>query len=87
MNILDFGGASTRPDADTIDDADEFARVTPLIAALAPETATLISIDTRKSAVAEAALDAGAEFVNDVSALTYDLPSPGWLSRKAYRSA
>jgi len=71
-DILDIGGESTRPGADTVPDAIEIARIAPVIAGLARETDTPVSIDTRKSAVAEAALSAGARIVNDVSALTYD---------------
>jgi dihydropteroate synthase len=72
-DILDIGGESTRPGAQVIDPADEIARTAPVIAAIrAAGIATPISIDTRKSAVARAAIAAGAGIVNDVSALTYD---------------
>jgi dihydropteroate synthase len=69
--IIDIGGESTRPGAKTIWEGDEVARVGPVITALAP-TGTAISIDTRKAAVMEAALAAGAHLVNDVSGLTWD---------------
>ncbi len=71
--ILDIGGESTRPGAQTVAVADEIARTAPVIAALraAGVTAT-ISIDTRKAPVAKAALQAGADIVNDVAALTFD---------------
>ncbi len=72
-DILDIGGESTRPGADEVSVADEIARTVPLIAALRAEGVRVpLSIDTRKAAVAEAALSAGADFVNDVSALTWD---------------
>ena len=72
-DIIDIGGESTRPGAETVPEADEIARVVPVIRAARSEGISIpISIDTRKSAVAEAALDAGANLVNDVSALTYD---------------
>ncbi len=72
-DILDIGGESTRPGAQEVPVENEIARTAPLIAALRAEGLRLpISIDTRKAVVAEAALAAGADFVNDVSALTWD---------------
>jgi dihydropteroate synthase len=70
--ILDIGGESTRPGAETVAEADEIARTAPVIAAIRGETRTPVSIDTRKAAVAQAALAAGATLVNDVSGFTYD---------------
>ena len=67
--IIDIGGESTRPGAEAVSEADEIARVVPLIEALSAETGALISIDTRKPAVARAAIAAGAAIWNDVSAL------------------
>lgn len=72
-DILDIGGESTRPGAAEVSVAEEIARTAPVIGALrAAGVSAPISIDTRKAEVAEAALDAGASFVNDVAALTYD---------------
>ncbi len=71
-DIRDIGRESTRPGADTVEDTEEIARIAPVIAGLTPETSTPISIDTPKAAVAEAALQAGAKIVNDVSGRTYD---------------
>ncbi len=68
--ILDVGGESTRPGAVEVGEAEELRRVEPVVRALAGETT--VSIDTSKLAVAEAALDAGASIVNDVSAFTRD---------------
>jgi dihydropteroate synthase len=68
--LLDVGGESTRPGAATVWEGDETARVVPVIERLA--RAGAVSIDTRKAAVMEAALDAGATLVNDVSALGWD---------------
>src|SRR5680860_1730371 len=68
--ILDVGGESTRPGAAAVSEAEELARIEPVVAGLA-ETAT-VSVDTSKLAVAEAALDAGASIVNDVTALRHD---------------
>ncbi len=69
--ILDVGGESTRPGAKTIWEGDEIKRVEPVIRQLAAGGAA-VSIDTRKAAVVEAALAAGARLVNDVSGLTFD---------------
>ena len=72
-DILDIGGESTRPGALPVPQEEEIARVIPAIRAIrAAGIATPISVDTRKAAVAAAALDAGADMVNDVSALTHD---------------
>lgn len=71
--ILDVGGESTRPGAVEVPEAEEIARTAPVIAALrAGGLGAAISIDTRKAAVARAALQAGADIVNDVSAFAYD---------------
>ncbi|NNE07342.1 MAG: dihydropteroate synthase [Gemmatimonadetes bacterium] len=72
-DILDIGGESTRPGATEVPARDEIARTVPVIRALRAQFPALpLSIDTRKSAVARAALDAGANIVNDVSALQFD---------------
>jgi dihydropteroate synthase len=71
-DILDVGGESTRPGAGPVSAAEERARVEPAIAAIARRLAVPISVDTRKAAVAEAALAAGAGAVNDVSGLRHD---------------
>ncbi|WP_371732380.1 dihydropteroate synthase [Aliiroseovarius sp. xm-v-204] len=73
VDILDIGGESTRPGAQEVDVAEEIRRTAPVIRALRDAGITTpISIDTRKSAVAEAALEAGADIVNDVSAFEFD---------------
>jgi dihydropteroate synthase len=69
--IIDVGGESTRPGAPLIWEGDEIARVEGVVAALA-KGGVAVSIDTRKAAVMEAALAAGAHIVNDISALRYD---------------
>ena len=77
-DILDIGGESTRPGARDVDVAEETARTAPLIARLRAEgIGTRLSIDTRKAAVASAALAAGADIVNDVAALGYDRQMAG----------
>ena len=68
-DIVDVGGESTRPGADSVDTAEELARVAPVVEALAGE-GLVVSIDTSKPAVAGAAIDAGAEIVNDVTGLS-----------------
>ena len=68
-DILDIGGESTRPGAAPVAEAEELARIVPLIAALRSEGAVPISIDTLKPAVARAAVAAGATIWNDVTAL------------------
>ncbi len=70
-DIVDVGGESTRPGAPPIDPAEEIRRTIPVIRALA-EAGVRVSIDTRNAATMEAALDAGAAIVNDVSALAHD---------------
>jgi len=67
--ILDIGGESTRPGAAPVPEDEELRRVIPVIEQLAAATAVPLSIDTRKPAVARAALAAGASMVNDVSAI------------------
>jgi len=69
--LLDVGGESTRPGAAPVPAAEEIARVVPVIAALA-RRGLPVSVDTRKAQVAQAALDAGAAVVNDVSGLAFD---------------
>jgi dihydropteroate synthase len=71
--IIDIGGESTRPmGARAVSVEDELARVTPVLARLKGKLEVPISIDTRKAAVASAALAAGAAMINDVSALSAD---------------
>lgn len=74
--IVDVGGESTRPGAKPVWEGDEIARVAPAIERLTRGGAA-VSIDTRKAAVMEAALAAGAGMVNDVSALTFDPRAAG----------
>src|SRR5262249_13938334 len=71
-HVLDLGGESTRPGAAPVGADQEIARVSPALEALAKRIDVVLSIDTRKRAVAEAALDAGATLVNDVSGLRHD---------------
>jgi dihydropteroate synthase len=70
--ILDIGGESTRPGAQPVSLDEELRRVLPVIRELRKRSSVPISIDTYKEAVARAALDAGADIVNDISALRFD---------------
>ncbi|MCK5529020.1 MAG: dihydropteroate synthase [Kiritimatiellae bacterium] len=71
-DIIDIGGESTRPGAATVSAEEEIKRVIPVIKELSKSTDAIISTDTTKADVAEAAIDAGAHIINDISALTYD---------------
>jgi len=68
-DIIDIGGESTRPGAEPVGEAEELRRVAPVIEAVRRVSGVLISIDTSKAAVAEAAVAAGADIINDVTAL------------------
>lgn len=70
--IIDVGGESTRPGSDPIPAAEELRRIVPVIRALREQAQALISVDTTKSDVALAALDAGADLVNDISSGRFD---------------
>jgi dihydropteroate synthase len=81
-DLLDVGGESTRPGAVEVDEAEELRRTEPVVAGLRGKAT--VSIDTSKVRVAEAALDAGASIVNDVTALRGD---PGMAALCAERKA
>jgi len=70
--IIDIGGESTRPGAVPVSEAEELARVIPVIERLVGRLRAVISIDTSKAAVARAAVEAGAGIINDVTALAGD---------------
>jgi len=71
-DIIDVGGESTRPGGEPVSVEEEIQRVVPVIGELAKRSNTPISVDTTKSEVARAALNAGAAIVNDISALRFD---------------
>lgn len=71
-DIIDIGGESTRPNATSVSATEEIARTIPVIKAIRKKSSILISIDTSKAVVAEAAILAGADIVNDVTGLTGD---------------
>jgi len=74
--ILDIGGESTRPGAESVSASEEMDRVLPVIRALRRESEVMISIDTSKATVARAALEAGADIINDVTGLRGDPEMP-----------
>jgi dihydropteroate synthase len=74
-DIVDVGGESTRPGAEPVAEAEERRRVVPVVEALAPHVR--VSVDTAKAAVAEAAIDAGATLLNDVSASLAEVAAAG----------
>ena len=71
-DIVDIGGESSRPFSQPITLEEEFRRVIPVIKAIAPELKIPISIDTYKAKIAQAAIEAGAKIINDISALRFD---------------
>jgi dihydropteroate synthase len=81
-DILDVGGESTRPGARPLGAAEERARVLPVVEALASRVTVPISIDTYKASVADAALEAGAAIVNDISGLRYEPALGGVVARR-----
>lgn len=81
-DILDIGGETTRPGSEPVPADEEIRRVVPVIKELAGRTNIPISIDTNKAAVAQAALDAGALIVNDISAGLFDPDMPGFVASR-----
>lgn len=71
-DIIDIGGESTRPGSSSVESTAEIERVVPVIEAVSTRLDLPISIDTSKSEVAAAAIDAGAEIINDISGLRWD---------------
>jgi len=80
-DILDIGGESTRPGSAGVDAEEEIRRVIPVIERIRRESDIPISVDTRKSRVAEAAIGAGASMINDISALSADSGMAGVAAR------
>jgi len=71
-HIIDLGGESTRPGAQPVSLDEELSRIMPVIKGIRAKSNVMISIDTTKSVVAQNALEAGADIVNDISGLTFD---------------
>jgi dihydropteroate synthase len=80
-DILDIGGESTRPGAPPVAPDEECERVLPVIRELSRRAGVPLSVDTTKAAVAQAALDAGASWVNDISAGRFDPAMPVVVAR------
>ena len=80
-DIIDIGGESTRPGHQQISDEEEIARIVPVIRAVKRELDLPISVDTYKSKVAAAAIEAGADLVNDIWGLKYDPEMAGLIAR------
>jgi dihydropteroate synthase len=79
-DIVDVGGESTRPGAAEVSTEDELSRVIPVVEAIVSRTGATVSVDTTKSVVARAAVDAGAVIVNDVTAMRADPSMPGVIT-------
>lgn len=79
-DILDIGGESTRPGSEPVSAEEELKRIIPVIAELRKKSKALISVDTTKAEVAEKALEAGADIVNDISAFRFDDRMPLLIS-------
>lgn len=80
-DIIDIGGESTRPGAESITLEEEIRRVAPIIEKLAKDLSVPISIDTYKAEVAREALDRGAHIINDISGLRFDPAMAGLAAR------
>jgi len=81
-DIIDIGGESTRPGAESVSLEEEIKRVIPAIEEIRKETNIPVSIDTYKAGTAKAAIDAGADIVNDISALRFDPEMADLISSK-----
>jgi len=79
-SIVDVGGESTRPGAAEVSEVEEMRRTIPVVEAIRRDSSVIISIDTRKAAVARRAIEAGASIVNDVSAMTHDAEMAGVIA-------
>ena len=71
-DIIDIGGESTKPGSEPVPTKEEFRRVIPVVTELRKKTGALLSIDTTKADIARAALEAGADLVNDISSFRFD---------------
>jgi dihydropteroate synthase len=81
-DLIDVGGESTRPGAEPVGADEELRRVLPVVSALAADGGATVSIDTSKLAVARAALDAGAGYVNDVTAFRAEPELAGLVAER-----
>ncbi len=81
-DLLDLGGESTRPGANYVSEQEEIKRIVPVIEAIRKKSSIPISVDTRKLSVMKAAYEAGADIVNDISALEDDENLASFASQK-----
>src|SRR5208337_2005829 len=81
VDIIDVGGESSRPGADAVTPDEELRRVIPVIEGLASRLEIPISVDTYKAQVAEQAIEAGAQIINDISGLRFDPRMPAVAAR------
>lgn len=81
MDIVDIGGESTRPNYTMLSDAEEIDRIAPIVEAVKANFDVPISLDTYKSAVAEAGIQAGADLINDIWGLKYDPKLAGVIAK------
>jgi len=81
-DIIDVGGESTKPGSDPIPEEEELRRVIPVITTLRKRVNSLISVDTMKSDVAQAALEVGADIINDISSFRFDSRMPSLAAQK-----
>jgi dihydropteroate synthase len=81
-DIIDFGAESSRPGSDYVGETEELSRLVPVLSAFRKESRLPVSVDTRKAAVARAALDEGADIINDISALYDDPGMAGLCARR-----
>ena len=72
VDIIDVGGESTRPGSEPVPEDEEIRRVIPVVQALRAESDVIVSVDTRRKEIAERALDAGADIINDISGLRHN---------------
>jgi len=79
-DVVDIGGESTRPGSDPVSADEEIARILPVIKGIREKSSVPISIDTAKAAVARAALESGADMVNDISGFLFDPELPGLVA-------
>lgn len=79
-DILDIGGESSRPGSDPVSAAEERLRVVPVISGLRRQSGVFLSVDTTKREVAQAAVEAGADIINDISALRFDAGLLEWVA-------
>ncbi len=82
VDIIDIGGESSRPGAEPVDTDEEIRRVIPVVEAIRRRSNIIISVDTRKKEVAERALDAGADIINDITGLKHNLDLARLIARR-----